>query len=96
MPVESDEIEIEDNPLCSELEIDEYLRLDGAFRVVCATYALMCDSLAKKDRVSERDKRLILNLSADLQHKAKRLMQQSPSLSQQAAAHLQELWREVA
>ena len=96
MPVESDEIEIEDNPLCSEMELDEYLRLDNAFRMVSATYALLCDTLSRRKKVSERDKRLILNLSADLQHKARRLMQQSPSLRGQAAKHLAELWKEVA
>jgi len=94
--MESDEIKLEDNQLCSELELDEYLRLDNAFRVVCATYALMCDSLSRRERVSERHKRLILNLSADLQHKARRLMQQSPSLKGQAEKHLAELWKEVA
>lgn len=97
MIVESDEIDIEErvNALCSPEEIEEYLRLDGAFRVVSASYALMCDSLSEQDSISERDKRMILNLSADLQHKARSLMRLSPNLRKQSELHLLELRKEV-
>lgn len=98
MIVESDEIEIEfpENQLCSPSELDEYLRLDTAFRTVCASYAIMCDELANESEIRERHKRLILNLSADLQHKAKALMRLSPSLRRQAESHLASLRKEVA
>jgi N-dimethylarginine dimethylaminohydrolase len=84
------------NELCSPEEIEEYLRLDTAFRTVCASYALMCDALADKDGISERDKRLILNLSADLQHKARCLMKLSSGLRRDAESHLLMLRKEVA
>jgi len=92
----TDEIEFPENQLCSPEEIEEYLRLDTAFRTVCASYAIMCDALADEDTIRERHKRLILNLSADLQHKARALMRLSPSLRRQAESHLDELRREVA
>ena len=93
--MESDEVEVEENELCSPSELDEYLRLDSAFRIVSGSYALMCGQLAEKETISERDKRLVLNLSADLQAKARWLMQLSPSLRKQSESHLAELRREV-
>jgi len=94
--VESNEVEFVENELCSPEEIEEYLRLDIAFRTVCASYAIMCELLAGEDTIRERHKRLILNLSADLQHKARVLMKLSPSLRKQAESHLAALRREVA
>jgi len=87
--------EFEDNELCSPEEIEEYLRLDSAFRIVCASYALMVSSLSKTTKLPNRESALVLNLSADLQLKAQKLMQHSPSLKKQAESHLKLLRREV-
>jgi len=87
--------EFEDNELCSPEEIEEYLRLDSAFRIVCAAYALMVTSLSQTTKLPNRESALVLNLSADLQLKAHKLMLQSPSLKRQAEAHLKLLRREV-
>ena len=90
------ETQFEPNELCSPEEIEEYLRLDIAFRTVCASYALMCDALIEKDDMTDRDKRLVLNLSADLQHKARSLMRLSSGLRKDAECHLANLRKEVA
>lgn len=95
MVVDEIELEFEENQLCSPEELDEYLRLDIAFRTVCASYAIMCNELAVENTIRERHKRLILNLSADLQHKAQALMRLSPNLRKQAELHLADLRREV-
>ena len=77
-------------------EIDEYLRTDSAFRVVCASYAIMLEDLVgEREFTSERTKRMILNLQADLRFKAARLMKLSPTLKTRAEGFLHELKKEV-
>lgn len=77
-------------------EIEEYLRTDSAFRVVCASYAIMLEDLVgEREFTSERTKRMILNMQADLRYKAQKLMKLSPTLKIRAEAFLHELKKEI-
>lgn|GEM_PF-3280281 len=90
------ETQFDPNELCSQEEIEEYLRLDTAFRTVCASFCLLYQELAQQEGdLLDKEQRLILNLTADLQHKGKTLMRLSSSLQRDAASHLAELKREV-
>ena len=77
-------------------EIEEYLRTDSAFRVVCASYSIMLEDLVgEREFTSERTKRMILNMQADLRYKAQKLMKLSPTLKIRAEAFLNELKKEI-
>lgn len=96
MLVVHQETQFEPNELCSPEEIEEYLRLDTAFRTVCASFCLLYQELAQKDGdLSQSDQRLILNLTADIQHKGRSLMRLSSGLLRDAESHLEALRREV-
>lgn len=97
MLVVHQETQFDPNELCSPEEIEEYLRIDTAFRTVCASFCLLYQELAQQEGdLLDKEQRLILNLTADMQHKGRTLMRLSSSLQRDAESHLAELKREVA
>lgn len=78
------------------IDVDEFLRVDKSFRIVCTAYSIMLESLvALTSQPTEQQKRMILNMQADLRHKAGQMMKLSPSLKRKAEAHLEALDAEV-
>ena len=75
--------------------LDELMRTDAGFRKASAAYCILVASLIAKDDIDHVDRRLLLNLQADLIYKAEILMEVSPSLRARAERHLRLLRREV-
>lgn len=75
--------------------LDELMRTDAGFRKASAAYCILVASLIAKDDIDHVDRRLLLNLQADLIYKAEILMEVSPTLRARAERHLRLLRREV-
>lgn len=76
-------------------KLDELMRIDAGFRKSSAAYAILVSNLLAKEDLDDLDRRLLLNLQADLIYKAEILMEVSPSLRARAERHLRTLRREV-
>jgi len=52
--------------------LDELMRIDNGFRKSSAAYAILVSSLMVKDDLADVDRRVLLNLQADMIYKAER------------------------
>jgi hypothetical protein len=75
--------------------LDELMRVDAGFRKSSASYCILLAALMAKDDLDDVDRRLLLNIQADMIYKAEILMEVSPSLRARAERHLRLLRREV-
>jgi hypothetical protein len=75
--------------------LDELMRIDSGFRKSSAAYAILVSALMVKDDLDDLDRRVLLNLQADMIYKAEILMEVSPSLRARAERHLRLLRKEV-
>jgi hypothetical protein len=76
-------------------KLDELMRIDAGFRKSGAAYCILVSSLLVKDDLDDVDRRVLLNLQADMIYKAEILMEVSPSLRARAERHLRLLRKEV-
>jgi len=86
-------------------DMDEYLRIDSSFRIVMAAYCTMLDRVAESNgnkstrlavsRMTDIQKKTIMNLLADARYKAKLLMGISPNLRRLAVKHIKKLQNEI-
>lgn len=75
--------------------LDELMRVDAGFRKSSAAYCILLSTLLSKDDLDDTDRRVLLNIQADMVYKAEILMEVSPSLRARAERHLRLLRREV-
>lgn len=75
--------------------LDELLRVDAGFRKSSAAYCILVAALLAKEDIDDVDRRLLLNVQADMIYKAEILMEVSPSLRARAERHLRLLRKEV-
>lgn len=76
--------------------LDELMRIDAGFRKASAAYCILVTQMIAKDDLSNADRKLLLNLQADMIYKSEILMEVSPSLRARAERHLRLLRQEVA
>jgi hypothetical protein len=76
-------------------KLDELMRIDAGFRKSSAAYCILVSVLMVKDDIDDDDRRVLLNLQADMIYKAEILMEVSPSLRARAQRHLRLLRKEV-
>lgn len=86
-------------------DMDEYLRVDASFRVVMAAYCTMLDRISESNgnkstrvtlsKMTDIQKKTIMNLLADARYKAKLLMGISPNLRRLAVKHIKKLQNEI-
>ena len=76
--------------------LDELMRIDSGFRKTSAAYCILVTQMIAKDEMSNGDRKLLLNLQADMIYKSEILMEVSPSLRARAERHLRLLRQEVA
>jgi len=76
-------------------KLDELMRMDAGFRKSSAAYCILVSVLMVKEEINDADRRVLLNLQADMIYKAEILMEVSPSLRARAERHLRLLRKEV-
>ena len=76
-------------------KLDELMRIDAGFRKSSAAYCILVSVLMVKEEIDDADRRVLLNLQADMIYKAEILMEVSPSLRARAERHLRLLRKEV-
>ena len=76
-------------------KLDELMRIDAGFRKSSAAYCILVSVLMVKDEIDDDDRRVLLNLQADMIYKSEILMEVSPSLRARAQRHLRLLRKEV-